>query len=121
MQKTKEMLIKTGVDESTISSGIVDGGHRADDDILDAVHQRDCGTIVMERRRASYIKDYSMGIIPRKMAKMQPCGSSLKKDQLKSTFNFALRTKSSQYHKFACRLQVIARGKAATRWHRAFE
>ena len=65
------MLIKAGVDESKISSRIVDGGLSAAADILDASRQLDCGTIVMGRRGASNVKDYTMGSVPRKV--LQDC------------------------------------------------
>ena len=71
MQKEREMLIKAGVDESKISSRIVDGGLSAAADILDASRQLDCGTIVMGRRGASNVKDYTMGSVPRKV--LQDC------------------------------------------------
>jgi nucleotide-binding universal stress UspA family protein len=71
MEKAKEMLIKAGVDESKISSRIVDGGRSAAADILDAARRFGCGTIVMGRRGATNVKDYTMGSVPRKV--LQDC------------------------------------------------
>ena len=71
MQKAKEMLVKAGLDESQISSRIVDGGRSAAVDILDAARKFGCGTIVMGRRGSSNVKDYTMGSVPRKV--LQDC------------------------------------------------
>jgi nucleotide-binding universal stress UspA family protein len=71
MEKAKEMLVKAGLDESKISSRIVDGGRSAAVDILDAARRFGCGTIVMGRRGASNVKDYTMGSVPRKV--LQDC------------------------------------------------
>jgi len=71
MQKAKEMLIKAGLDESKISSHIVDGGRSAAADILDAARQFGCGTIVMGRRGAANVKDYTLGSVSRKV--LQDC------------------------------------------------
>ncbi|MGD8769949.1 MAG: universal stress protein [Desulfobacterales bacterium] len=67
MQKAKEMLIKAGLDESQISTRVVDGSRSAAADILDAARKSGCGTIVMGRRGATNVKDYSMGSVSRKV------------------------------------------------------
>jgi len=71
IQKAKEMLIKAGLDESKISSHIVDGGRSAAADILDAARQFGCGTIVMGRRGSTNVKDYTLGSVSRKV--LQDC------------------------------------------------
>jgi nucleotide-binding universal stress UspA family protein len=67
MQKAKEMLIKAGLDESQISSRLVDGSRSAAADILDAARELGCGTIVMGRRGATNVKSYTMGSVSRKV------------------------------------------------------
>jgi len=67
MQKAKEMLIKAGLDESQISSRVVDGSRSAAADILDAAREFGCGTIVMGRRGATNVKGYTMGSVSRKV------------------------------------------------------
>ena len=67
MQKAKEMLIKAGLDESQISTRVVDGSRSAAADILDAVRNSGCGTIVMGRRGVSNVKGYTMGSVSRKV------------------------------------------------------
>lgn len=71
MQKAKDMLIAAGFAESQISSRIIDGGHNAASDILDAARQFGCGTIVMGRRGATNVKDYTLGSVTRKV--LQNC------------------------------------------------
>ena len=67
MQKAKEMLIKAGLNESQISSRVVDGSRSAAADILDAARQLGCGTIVVGRRGESNVKGYTMGSVSRKV------------------------------------------------------
>jgi nucleotide-binding universal stress UspA family protein len=67
MEKAKEMLIQAGLDESRISTRVVDGSRSAAADILDAAHQFGCGTIVIGRRGATNVKGYTMGSVSRKM------------------------------------------------------
>lgn len=71
MQKAKGMLITAGIDESQISSQIVDGGRSAAADILEATRKFGCGTIVMGRRGATNVKDYTLGSVSRKV--LQDC------------------------------------------------
>jgi nucleotide-binding universal stress UspA family protein len=74
MQKAKEMLIKAGLDESQISVRVVDGSRSAAADILDTARQFGCGTIVMGRRGATNVKEYTMGSVSRKV--MQDCNDA---------------------------------------------
>jgi nucleotide-binding universal stress UspA family protein len=67
MQKAKEMLIKAGLDKSKISSRIVDGGRSAAADILDIARKSGCGTIVLGRRGATNVEDYTLGSVSRKV------------------------------------------------------
>ena len=67
MKKAKEMLIKAGLDESQISTRIMDGSRSAAGDILDAARKFGCGTIVMGRRGATNVKGYTMGSVSRKV------------------------------------------------------
>jgi len=74
MEKANEMLINAGVDKSKISIRIVDGGRSAAADILDAARQSGCGTIVMGRRGATNVKDYTLGSVSRKV--LQDCNDA---------------------------------------------
>ena len=67
MQKAKKMLIQAGLDESQISTQVVDGSRSAAADILDAARQLGCGTIVMGRRGETNVKGYTMGSVSRKV------------------------------------------------------
>ena len=71
MKKAKEMLLAAGFAESQISSHIIDGDRSAAADILDAARQFGCGTIVMGRRGATNVKDYTLGSVSRKV--LQDC------------------------------------------------
>ena len=71
MQKAKETLMAAGMDESKISSRVVDGGRSAAADILEAARRFDCGTIIVGRRGATDVKEYAMGSVCRKV--LQDC------------------------------------------------
>ena len=67
MKKAKEMLIHAGVDETRISTKVVDGSRSAAVDILKEARRGDYGTIAMGRRGLSGVKEYWLGSITRKV------------------------------------------------------
>ncbi|MBC8433974.1 MAG: universal stress protein [Desulfobacterales bacterium] len=74
MQKAKEMLIAAGIEESKITSRMVDGSRSAAADILEAARRFDCGTIVMGRRGSTDVKEYTLGSVSRKV--LQDCNNT---------------------------------------------
>jgi nucleotide-binding universal stress UspA family protein len=66
MKKAKEMLISAGLDESKISTRLVEGSRSAADDILKEARKTGCGTIILGRRGLSGIKELIMGSVTRK-------------------------------------------------------
>lgn len=67
MKKAQQMLFKAGIDESQISTKVVDGSRRPARDILQEAKRSDCGTVVLGRRGVSGVNDYTTGSITRKV------------------------------------------------------
>lgn len=67
MKKAKEILLKAGIKEDSISTKIVDGSRSAANDILKAAKRYGCGTIVMGRRGLTGVKELIMGSVTRKV------------------------------------------------------
>ncbi len=67
LMKAKDMLIQSGIDASQIEIKLVDGGRSPAKNILQEAKKSKAGTIVLGRRGASDVKDYSMGSITRKV------------------------------------------------------
>ena len=65
--KAKDMLLEAGLEESRISIKIIEGTRSAADDILKEAGKGEYGTIVIGRRGASEIKDFSMGNVLKKI------------------------------------------------------
>jgi nucleotide-binding universal stress UspA family protein len=63
----KEVLLKAGLEESQISIKIIDGTRSEAADILKETDKGEYGTIVIGRRGASEIKDFSMGNVLKKI------------------------------------------------------
>ncbi|MBT8406919.1 MAG: universal stress protein [Deltaproteobacteria bacterium] len=71
MNKAKEMLLKAGLNESQITTKVVDGSRSAASDILDEARNDGYGTIVMGRRGLSGVKEFFMGSVSNKV--LQNC------------------------------------------------
>ncbi len=71
LKKAKEMLVTAGVNESQISTKVVDGSRSAASDILEEARSDGYGTIVMGRRGISGVKEFFMGSVSSKV--LQNC------------------------------------------------
>lgn len=67
MKKAKEMLVEAGLNESQISTKVVDGSRSAASDILEEARSNGYGTIVMGRRGRSGVKEFFMGSVSAKV------------------------------------------------------
>ena len=67
MNKAKEMLLKAGLNESQITTKVVDGSRSAASDILDEARNHGYGTIVMGRRGLSGVREFFMGSVSSKV------------------------------------------------------
>ena len=71
MKKAKEMLLGAGLDDSRITTKVVDGSRSPASDILDEARNNDYGTIVLGRRGLSGVKEFFMGSVSSKV--LQNC------------------------------------------------
>ena len=67
MNKAKEMLLQAGLNESQITTKVVDGSRSAASDILDEARNNGYGTIVMGRRGLSGVREFFMGSVSSKV------------------------------------------------------
>jgi len=67
MKKSKEMLLKAGLNESQIDTKIVEGSRSAANDILEEARSNGYGTIVLGRRGRSGVKEFFMGSVSAKV------------------------------------------------------
>ena len=67
MKKAKEMLLKAGLNESQITTKVVDGSRSAANDIVEEARSKGYGTIVMGRRGLSGMKEFFMGSVSTKV------------------------------------------------------
>ncbi len=71
MKKAKEALLKAGLNESQLTTKVVDGSRSPASDILDEAQNNGYGTIVMGRRGISGVKEFFMGSVSSKI--LQNC------------------------------------------------
>ena len=71
MNKAKEALLKAGLNESQLTTKVVDGSRSPASDILDEARNNGYGTIVMGRRGISGVKEFFMGSVSSKI--LQNC------------------------------------------------
>ncbi len=67
MKKAKEMLLEAGLNETQISTKIVDGSRNAASDLLEEARSNGYGTIVLGRRGLSGFKEFFMGSVTSKV------------------------------------------------------
>ncbi len=67
LKKSKEMLLKAGLDERQVTIKAINGSRNTARDILDEARSNGIGTVVLGKRGYSNVKDFSMGSIARKV------------------------------------------------------
>ena len=67
MHKAKDMLLAAGLRKDQITSRVVDGSRSAAADILNEAQNSDTGTIFLGLHGYSGVKDFTMGIVTRKV------------------------------------------------------
>jgi nucleotide-binding universal stress UspA family protein len=67
MKKAREMLLAAGLNETQISTRVVDGSRSAANDILEEARSDGYGTIVLGRRGLSGVKEFFMGSVTSKV------------------------------------------------------
>jgi nucleotide-binding universal stress UspA family protein len=67
VQKSREILSRTGLAENQISVKLVDGSRSAARDILEEAEENAIGTVILGRKGFSAVKDYAFGSITKKV------------------------------------------------------
>ena len=67
MQKSRDMLLEAGLQDTQIKTKVIDGSRSAAADILKEVQGSDIGSIFMGLHGYSDVKDYTMGSVTRKV------------------------------------------------------